>query len=66
MNAGKLNMNPEYTNGLIEMLRQNGLSEADIDVIVNGTYREYSSSEELASSSIFQNDEYSSIIQALS
>lgn len=66
MNAGRLNMNPDYTNGLIEMLRQNGLSEADIDVIVNGTYREYSSSEELASSSIFQNDEYSSIIQALS
>ena len=66
MNAERLNMNPDYTNGLIEMLRQNGLSEADIDVIVNGTYREYSSSEELASSSIFQNDEYSSIIQALS
>ena len=66
MNAGRLNMNPDYTNGLIEMLRQNGLSEADIDVIVNGTYREYSSSEELSSSSIFQNDEYSSIIQALS
>lgn len=66
MNAGRLNMNPDYTNGLIEMLIQNGLSEADIDVIVNGTYREYSSSEELASSSIFQNDEYSSIIQALS
>lgn len=66
MNAERLNMNPDYTNGLIEMLRQNGLSEADIDVIVNGTYREYSSSEEIASSSIFQNDEYSSIIQALS
>src|SRR5574344_1536782 len=66
MNGERLNMNPDYTNGLIEMLRQNGLSEADIDVIVNGTYREYSLSEELASSSIFQNDEYSSIIQALS
>lgn len=66
MNAERLNMNPDYTNGLIEMLRQNGLSEADTDVIVNGTYREYSSSKELASSSIFQNDEYSSIIQALS
>lgn len=66
MNTERLNMNQAYTNGLIEMLRQNGLSEADIDVIVNGTYREYSSSEELASSSIFKNDEYSSIIQALS
>ena len=66
MNGERLNMNPDYTNGLIEMLRQNGLSEADIDVIVNGTYREYSSSEEIASSSTFQNDEYSSIIQALS
>ncbi|MGN1000884.1 MAG: hypothetical protein ACI4OG_02995 [Bacilli bacterium] len=66
MNVERLNMNPNYTNGLIEMLRQQGLSEADIDVIVNGTYREYSSSEELVSSSIFQNDEYSSIIQALS
>ena len=39
MNGERLNMNPDYTNGLIEMLRQNGLSEADIDVIVNGTYR---------------------------
>ena len=65
MTTGKLNMNPNYTNGLIEMLRQNGLSEADIDVIVNGDYKEYSSSEELASS-IFKGDEYSSIIQALS
>ena len=66
MTTGKLNMNPNYTNGLIEMLRQNGLSEADIDVIVNGTYKEYSSSGELDSSSIFKGDEYSSIIQALS
>lgn len=66
MTTGKLNMNPNYTNGLIEMLRQNGLSEADIDVIVNGTYKEYSSSAELDSSSIFKGDEYSSIIQALS
>ncbi len=66
MTTGKLNMNPNYTNGLIEMLRQNGLSEADIDVIVNGTYKEYSSSEELDSSAIFKGDEYSSIIQALS
>ena len=66
MTTGKLNMNPNYTNGLIDMLRQNGLSEADIDVIVNGTYKEYSSSAELDSSSIFKGDEYSSIIQALS
>lgn len=66
MTTERLNIDPNYTNGLIEMLRQNGLSEALIDVIVNGTYKEYSSSEELASSSIFKNDEYSSIIQALS
>lgn len=66
MTTERLNIDPNYTNGLIEMLRQNGLSKALIDVIVNGTYKEYSSSEELASSSIFKNDEYSSIIQALS
>ena len=29
-------------------------TEADIDVIANGTYKSYSSPEELASSSIFQ------------
>ena len=42
------------------------MSETDNDVIVNGTYKEYYSSEELEASSIIQNDEYSSIIQALS
>lgn len=66
MNAERLNMNSNYTNGLIDMLRQNGLSETDINVIVNGIYREYSSSESLTSLSILENDEYSSIIQALS
>lgn len=65
MSTEKLNMKPDYTNGLIEMLRQNGLSESDISIIVNGDYQKYSSSKELASS-IFKNDEYSSIIQALS
>lgn len=62
----RLNLSQEYSDALKQMLRSEGLSEADIDVIANGTYKNYSSSEELASSSIFQNDEYSSIIQALS
>ena len=55
----RLNLSQEYSDALKQMLRSEGLSEADIDVIANGTYKNYSSSEELASSSIFQNDEYS-------
>ncbi len=66
MNDERLNLNSNYKSNLIEMLKTQGLSDADIDVIVNGTYKQYTSSEQIASSSIFQNDEFSSIIQALS
>lgn len=65
MSTEKLTMRKDYINGLIEMLKQNGLSESDINIIVNGDYQKYSSSKEL-DSPIFKNDEFSSIIQALS
>lgn len=65
-NLDYLNLPQDYSCVLEQMLRSEELFEADIDVIVNGMYKKYSSSEELSSSFIFKSDEYSSIIQALS
>lgn len=66
MNSERLNLNQNYINGLIQMLSQEGLPQEDIMEIVNGSYKSYSTSNELSSSQIFSNEEYSSIIQALS
>lgn len=62
----KLNLPKEYSDALKQMLQSEGLQEADIDTIANKTYKQYLSKEELTSFSIFKNEEYQSIIQALS
>lgn len=66
MNNTKLDINQSYSNRLMETLKQQGLSENDINSIINGRYKEYLSSDELDSSVIFSDAEYSAISQAIS
>ncbi len=65
--ASKLTMNSDFENQITEMLTQEGLSPEDIQVILKGDYQSFSSEEDMSSklSPIFQNEEYTSVIQGL-
>ncbi len=65
--ANKLTINSNLENQITEMLSQEGLSPEDIQVILKGDYQAFSSEEDISSklSPIFQNEEYTSIIQGL-
>ncbi|MBE6150011.1 MAG: hypothetical protein E7170_04750 [Firmicutes bacterium] len=60
-----LDIKKEHFDAITQILQNDGLSKEDIDIILNGTYQNYSSKENLPSP-IFENKEYFPIIQALS
>lgn len=67
MTLDKLNLSEEYSSALTQMLKNEGLSDTDINEIINGSYHQYNSPDDLISSapSIFKNEEYMGIITDL-
>ena len=65
--ASKLLINSNLDNQIREALLKEGLHLSDINIILNGDYQNFASEDELKSKlpSIFKEDEYANIIQAL-